>query len=127
VEELFRLALPGTELSFLAACQTALGTVYRGEGLNALTRAFMYRGSPAVIASLWAVDSEATSRLLRWFFTRVAAQPGADRAHLLAEAKRQVMAFGKDWCLPFFWAPFILCGAGTLRRHEPVVSVSEND
>jgi CHAT domain-containing protein/tetratricopeptide (TPR) repeat protein len=126
VEELFRLDLPGTELSFLAACQTALGTVYRGEGLNALTRAFMYRGSPAVIASLWAVDSEATSRLLRWFFERVAQHQEADRAQLLCEAKRQVMGFGKVWCLPYFWAPFILCGVSRPRRCESVDSVSEN-
>ena len=115
VEVLFRLVLPGP----------ALSTVYRGEGLNALTRAFMYRGSPAVVASLWAVDSEATARLLRWFFTRVAEQPDADRAHLLGEARRQLMAFGKEWCLPYFWAPFVLCGAGRPRRSEPINSVSE--
>ena len=59
VDELFRLELPGAEITFLAACQTALGAPYRGEGLNALLRAFMYRGSPAVVATLWAVDANA--------------------------------------------------------------------
>ncbi len=126
VEELFRLDLPGTELSFLAACQTALGTVYRGEGLNALTRAFMYRGSPAVVASLWAVDSEATSRLLRWFFRRVAQDRDADRAYLLCETKRQVMGFRKEWCLPFFWAPFVFCGVSRPRQCISVDTMSQN-
>jgi CHAT domain-containing protein len=120
VEELFRLNLTGTELTFLAACQTALGKVSRGEGLNALTRAFMYRGSSAVIASLWAVDAEATSRLLRWFFKRVAQDPGADRAQQLCEARRQVMGFGKVWCLPYYWAPFILCGVSRPRHSGSV-------
>jgi CHAT domain-containing protein len=85
----------------------------------------MYRGSPAVIASLWAVDSQATSRLLRWFFERVAERQGADRAHLLCEAKRQVMGFGKVWCQPYFWAPFIMCGVSRPRCFESVVSESE--
>ena len=107
--EIFRLPMRHTELTFLAACQTGLGVVYRGEGLTALTRAFMYRGSPSVIASLWAVSDNATQFLTRQFFELLLAQPDADRAHLLAEAKRQVMKHDR-YSLPWYWAPFILTG-----------------
>ena len=37
----------------LSACQTALGKQIEGEGLIGLARAFMFVGSPRVVASLW--------------------------------------------------------------------------
>ena len=109
VDELFRLELPGAEITFLAACQTALGAPYRGEGLNALLRAFMYRGSPAVVATLWAVDANAASWLLRRFFKLLAENPAADPARLFSQAKRTSIGFDNRW-LPFHWAPFIYAG-----------------
>jgi CHAT domain-containing protein len=113
VDELFRLELPGAEVTFLAACQTALGAPYRGEGLNALLRAFMYRGSPAVVATLWAVDANAASWLLRRFFKLLADSASAgtatDPARLFSQAKRASIGFDNRW-LPFHWAPFIYAG-----------------
>lgn len=116
LEEVFWLKMPRTELTFLAACQTGLGMVYRGEGLNALTRAFMYQGSPSVVASLWAVSDNATRYLTRRFFHLVLEQPEADRGHLLAEAKRQVLENDR-YSLPWFWAPFVLTGLRSPRSH----------
>ncbi len=110
VDELFRLELPAAEVTFLAACQTALGAPYRGEGLNALLRAFMYRGSPAVVATLWAVDANAASWLVRRFFKLLAENPGEDPARLFNQAKRASIGFDNRW-LPYQWAPFIWAGS----------------
>lgn len=110
VKEIFRLQMPQTELAFLAACQSGLGVVYRGEGINALTRALMYRGCPAVIVSLWAVSDRSTGFLTRRFFELLLENPDADRADLLAEAKRQVLQQSAPYFLPFYWAPFVLNG-----------------
>jgi CHAT domain-containing protein len=112
VAELFDLDLTGTELAFLAACQTALGQVYRGEGINALTRAFMVQGSPAVVSSLWAVSDQITSILVRRFFALVAQRPGEDRARLLCQVRRTVSQ-SKECAAPYYWAPFVLSGASS--------------
>ena len=112
LNDIFNLQMPATELTFLAACQGGLGMIARGEGVNALTRALMYRGSPSVIASLWSVDVLATMDLVREFFTRLSADPAADKASLLTEAKRAVAQNPKhpQFAHPFYWAAFVLMG-----------------
>ncbi len=110
VEELFQLDMPGVELTLLAACQTALGAYRRGEGLNALVQAFLHRGSPAVMATLWEVRADVTAFLLKVFFRLLSEQPDADRARLFCQAKRKVMPIPSNLYLPYFWAPFVLWG-----------------
>ncbi|MGE5603097.1 MAG: CHAT domain-containing protein, partial [Nitrososphaerales archaeon] len=110
VEELFQLELPGVEMTMLAACQTALGAYRRGEGLSALVRAFLYRGSPSVTATLWEVRADVTVFLLRVFFNLLAQQPNADRARLFSQAKRKALPCPDNLYLPYFWAPFVLWG-----------------
>ena len=56
------------DLVVLSACQTALGKDIRGEGLIGMTRAFMYAGTPRVIASLWEVPNRATTELMKRFY-----------------------------------------------------------
>lgn len=110
VEELFELELPGAELAFLAACQTALGAYRRGEGLSALVRGFLHRGSPAVVATLWEVRADVTALILRAFFRLLSEQPHADRARLFSQAKRKAMPIPSGLYLPYFWAPFVVWG-----------------
>ena len=45
-----------------------MGTRSRGDDVIAMSRAFMYAGSPSVIASLWSVDDEATEQLMVAFY-----------------------------------------------------------
>ena len=52
------------DLVVLSACQTALGKEIKGEGLVGLTRAFIYAGARALLASHWSVDSAATVKLI---------------------------------------------------------------
>ncbi len=112
LSDIFDLRMPHTELIFLAACQGGLGLISRGEGVNALTRALMYRGSPSVIASLWSVDVQATMSLVEAFFAGLSAQPDADKAELLAAAKRTVAtsASNPQFVHPYCWAAFVLLG-----------------
>ena len=86
--------------------------ISRGEGVNSLTRALMYKGSPTVIASLWSVDVLATMALVKAFFAGLQADPGGDKAALLAEARRAVAAdkANPHFAHPRFWAPFVLMG-----------------
>lgn len=67
-EAIAGLQLSKLELAVLSACETGLGEVAGGEGTFGLQRAFHVAGCRNVVASLWKVDDEATSALMRLFY-----------------------------------------------------------
>ncbi len=112
IHDLFELRMPATELIFLAACQGGLGLISRGEGINSLTRALMYCGSPTIIASLWSVDVLATMDLVEAYFGLLRQQPTTDKAEILTKAKQQLIAQPNKphFAHPLYWAAFIPIG-----------------
>jgi CHAT domain-containing protein len=105
--EVYNLRL-NAELVVLSACQTALGEDIRGEGLVGLTRAFMYAGTPRVVASLWRVPDSATAALMERFYRALLA--GNRRpAEALRLAQESVRA-ERRWSAPYYWAGFTLAG-----------------
>jgi len=140
VREIFRMDLKAS-LVVLSACETGLGKLSSGDELVGLTRAFIYAGTPSVVASLWKVEDSSTAQLMASFYknlktmTKVEALrqaqleliTGKARSDLLA--RRGVGGIGKlgevpeakpssqdsvsiSTSLPYFWAPFILVGDG---------------
>ena len=57
-----------SSLVVLSACETELGKLSSGDELVGLTRAFIYAGTPSVIASLWNVDDSSTAILMASFY-----------------------------------------------------------
>jgi CHAT domain-containing protein len=111
--EIFNLSLDA-ELVALSACEVGLGRLERGEGLLGLGRAFLYAGASNLLVSLWSVDDESSSRLIRSFFERVHAAPEQRAAALwaskreLLRARRSLGARELSYAHPFFWAPFVM-------------------
>ncbi len=90
----------------LSACETGVSRVAPGEELIGLTRGFLRAGVPAVLASLWAVDDEATASLMVDFYRGLQAGLGpaaALRAAQLGRAAREH---------PYYWAGFVTSGRG---------------
>jgi CHAT domain-containing protein/tetratricopeptide (TPR) repeat protein len=111
VHEILDLRLR-SQLVTLSACDTALGSGYfaevpAGEEFVGLTRAFLYAGSPAVLATLWQVNDRSTLDFMRSFYQQREAR-GA--AIALAEAQRKMIHSGGRYSHPYFWAPFVLVG-----------------
>jgi CHAT domain-containing protein/tetratricopeptide (TPR) repeat protein len=111
--EIFNLKL-NAELVTLSACETALGKEIKGEGLMSLARAFMYAGTPSVLASLWKVDDRGTADLMIDFYQlwREGMKVGKrtvklNKAEALRRAQLKAIAAGSH---PFYWAPFVLVG-----------------
>jgi CHAT domain-containing protein/Tfp pilus assembly protein PilF len=107
LNEIYNLNLKA-DLVVLSACQTALGKEIKGEGLIGLTRGFMHAGASRVIASLWKVDDEATSELMRRFYGHIF----RDRP-TIGDALRQAqleMSRQTRWRSPYFWAGFVIEG-----------------
>jgi CHAT domain-containing protein/tetratricopeptide (TPR) repeat protein len=105
--DIYNLKL-NADLVVLSACQTALGKDVRGEGLVGLTRAFMYAGTPAVVASLWTVPDRSTAELMRRFYQGML----KDNLRPAAALRRAQIALWKDsrWSRPYYWAAFTLQG-----------------
>ncbi|MCP5054575.1 MAG: CHAT domain-containing protein, partial [bacterium] len=95
-------------LVVLSACQTGSGKLHRGEGVTGLTRAVMYAGTPAVVASLWKVDDTAAKELMVRFYRNMIRKK-LDTPEALRQAKLELLK-NKQYSSPFFWGAFVMYG-----------------
>ncbi|BAZ32205.1 TPR domain protein [Cylindrospermum sp. NIES-4074] len=107
LHDVFNLNLQA-DLVVLSACQTGLGEEVKGEGLVGLTRGFMYAGSPRVVVSLWSVDDQATSELMKVFYQKML-QEGLKPAAALRAAQIEIWRT-QNYAAPYYWAAFTLQG-----------------
>lgn len=119
-DKIYALSLDA-DLVVLSACRSGGGPP-NGDGIAALVRAFISAGTPSVVASVWDVADEPTTRLLPAFYR--AWLGGADKAAALRTAQLALIAdlrAGRvrvptrlgDVVLPedpAFWAGFVLLG-----------------
>lgn len=92
------------DLATLSACETGLGKIANGDDVVGLTRGFLYAGVSTIVASLWQVDDQATSELMRRFYEGL---KNKDKREALREA--QIFAREK-YAHPYYWAAFQLTG-----------------
>lgn len=126
------LDLTGTQLVVLSACQTAEGEVSQGEGVYGLRRALTVAGAEALVMSLWSVDDEATSYLMRGYYRRL--REGMGRSAALRDVQR-VLANSESTRHPYYWAAFIPSGnpsplmvpAASASTPEPTSNTSTSD
>lgn len=90
-KELSKLTMDSTDLIVLSACQTGLGTI-TADGVYGVQRALKQAGVKAMIVSLWNVDDEATSILMRSFFGNLQeAGDDPDVYEAFMKARQQLM------------------------------------
>ncbi len=109
------------DLVVLSACRSGGGR-FTGDGIAEFARAFMYAGTPTLVASLWDVADEPTNRLLPAFYRSWFA--GESKARALRAAQLQLLADLRAGRVqlqtaagpvvlpehPGFWAGFALIG-----------------
>jgi CHAT domain-containing protein/Tfp pilus assembly protein PilF len=106
VHEIYGLDLStGTNLVVLSACKTQIGELSEGDEVVGLNRAFLYAGTPTVIASLWHVDDRATRLLMERFYNHLI--QGMSKAQALRQAQIELRA---EYSHPFYWSAFVLTG-----------------
>ncbi|MFY9571016.1 MAG: CHAT domain-containing protein, partial [Blastocatellia bacterium] len=111
LNEVYDFTLPRTRLVVISACESGLGQYYRGEGMVSLVRPFLALRVPMVVASLWSIDSKATSDLMTNFHrNRMAANHPLEAGEALRLAQI-TMAESAQYQHPFYWAPFIAVGS----------------
>ena len=102
-DEISRLDLSNTKLVVLSACETARGKIDPVDGVYGLQRAFKMAGVQTIVMSLWKVQDDATSMLMRQFYTYLT--NGIEKHKALWKAMMDVKEKYKD---PYYWASFIM-------------------
>ena len=111
MHQIYNLHLPA-EMVVLSACETGIGKKMKGEGLNGISRGFMYAGARRVVASLWKVNDASTSQLMKHFYHSLRPGGGAEitrPAAAMREAQLHVMK-QRIWRYPYYWAAFVVQG-----------------
>ena len=111
IDEIYTLDLAKSNLVVLSACETQIAeSVSPGDDMVALSRAFMFAGSEAILASLWPVDDEATQLLMVQFHQNLISGMGAAQA--LQKAQHHLRTTYPEYNNPLYWAGFVLIGDG---------------
>jgi CHAT domain-containing protein/tetratricopeptide (TPR) repeat protein len=101
----------------LSACNTAAGGATNAEALSGLGRAFIYAGTRSLLVSHWAVDSEATVKLITGAVREMARDAKVGRAEAMRRSMLALIDKGsKEEAHPAFWAPFVVVGEGAAGR-----------
>jgi len=113
------------DLVTLSACETGLGREVRGEGYVGFAHAFLQAGARSLLVSLWKVDDNATSLLMRRFYENWLGESGGtealgierpmSKADALQEAKQWLREYEDEYGShpyehPYYWGAFILIG-----------------
>ena len=94
------------KLVVLSCCHSGQGEI-KAEGVVGIARAFLGAGARSVIASLWAVNDQATLVFMRHFYEHLVKGQSASKS--LHEAMK-MMRESNDFNAVMYWAPFMLIG-----------------
>ena len=93
------------KLVVLSCCHSGRGLVKK-EGVIGIARAFLASGARSVLVASWAVEDEATSKLMKHFYKHLVR--GESASESLHQAVQWLRSNG--FPRPFQWAPFVLMG-----------------
>ena len=79
----------------------------KAEGVAGIAHAFMSAGARSVLASLWAIDDEATLEFMRSFYSHLV--QGKSASESLNQARKDLRESDK-YSDVRYWAPFVLIG-----------------
>lgn len=99
-----------SDLLVMSACETGLGRIVNGDGVQGLPYALYVAGNRDTVLTLWKIDDEGTSLFMQRFWSKI--KDGESHAQALAQTKREMMEgqAGGQFSDPFYWAPFVLYG-----------------
>jgi len=98
-----------SDLVILSACNTGVGQVTNGEGINSLARSFANAGSQNMLMSLWPVSDRSTTSLIKEYYKKLTA--GNSKSASLNEAKNTFLDnVPAAYHHPYFWGGFVYYG-----------------
>ncbi len=107
LEELERLDLRAN-LMVLSACQTADGSLAKGEGVISLSRAATLAGAKSVVSNLWPMNQQTKVSLFHGFYDELAKGLPKDKA--LRQAQLDYISRDDERSHPYHWAGVVNIG-----------------
>jgi len=93
----------------LSSCNTGTGMLATGEGILSLARGFLYAGSRSVVMSMWAVDDNSASEVVRSFYRNM--RSGQTKSTALRSARlRFLRSADQTRSHPYFWSALVIYG-----------------
>ena len=89
----------------LSGCSSGMQAIAGADDLLGLVRGFLYAGARSLLLTLWPVNDESTSQLMKAFYKCWIG--GMSKTAAIQRACQEVRS---DFPHPFFWAPFVLIG-----------------
>ena len=77
------------------------------EGVVGMARAFLFAGARSVLATLWAIDDEATMMFMKSFYQQLGS---GESASVALQRAMKCLRDSHDFSAPRYWAPFVLIG-----------------
>jgi CHAT domain-containing protein len=101
------------DMVVLSACETGVGDIKKGIGVQSLATSFANAGAKSTVMSLWQVDDIATSTHMQQFYQHL--KDGYTKDGALQQAKQDYLAHTEDQLLqhPYYWAGFVVSGHTT--------------
>ena len=93
-------------LVVLSCCHSGQGEV-SSEGVVGMARAFLFAGARSVLATLWAIDDEATMMFMKSFYQQLGS---GESASVALQRAMKCLRDSHDFSAPKYWAPFVLMG-----------------
>jgi len=104
--DIYRLKLDADMVS-LSACESAAGKDMPGEGLLAVSRAFLYAGARRVLGTHWKVDDSPAKQFMIELYGHILGPEHEDPAVALRVTQ---LAFWRRGLAPKKWAAFVMIG-----------------
>lgn len=118
VADIYNLEL-NASMVVLNGCETGLGELQRGEGVNSIARAFTYSGAKNITATLWSVKDQSSYLIMVQYykfllegFSKSQALQKSQQAYLskdirLNKEENKIVDVERH---PYYWAAFISIG-----------------
>ena len=100
-----------SDLVVLSSCYTAAGKLFKGEGIQGLTKSFLKTGRTTVVSSLWEASDYSSSLIIPSFFSFL--KKGETISSSLQQAKIAYLdSAPPSQQHPYYWANFQIIGKG---------------
>ena len=109
------------ELVVLSSCNSALGELIDGEGLTSLYKALFHSNTKSVLSTLWSVNDESTSIIMKSFYQNL--KKGKPKDEALRHAKiKYLNQVDPAYAHPYYWAGIIAMG-----NMRPIINDSKRN
>jgi CHAT domain-containing protein len=109
LNDLYEMNLSKSPFVVLTCCEADKGNLKYNVGNDNFSRAFSFAGASSILSTLWAIDDQASSELMKYFYQNLAA--GIDKSTALQRAKLSILNDTiSQKQSPFYWAANVLTG-----------------